>query len=195
MIFLMIDMVITGIGLKVFFVRLVSENKVQLNIEEKYKYLVGYCFNIVKNVNGIKIFTSEKDNNNSLKQISETLSDISKNMDNKLNIYESEEKLPLSSLISSEHNFDEYAKLMNTLLSNEHLLYAGETINLDLEKGFVIDVTSLITLTLLGRLDILTDDLCKKIFISKTLKNKFDYYFENLISTYNKKETMIGYNQ
>ena len=31
MIFLMIDMVITGIGLKVFFVRLVSENKVQLN--------------------------------------------------------------------------------------------------------------------------------------------------------------------
>lgn len=165
-----------------------------LNIEEKYKYLVGYCFNIVKNVNGIKIFTSEKDNNNSLKQISETLSDISKNMDNKLNIYESEEKLPLSSLISSEHNFDEYAKLMNTLLSNEHLLYAGETINLDLEKGFVIDVTSLITLTLLGRLDILTDDLCKKIFISKTLKNKFDYYFENLISTYNKKETMIGYN-
>lgn len=44
MIFLMIDMVITGIGLKVFFVRLVSENKVQLNIEEKYidKYIEQY---------------------------------------------------------------------------------------------------------------------------------------------------------
>lgn len=44
MIFLMIDMVITGIGLKVFFVRLVSENKVQLNIEGKYidKYIEQY---------------------------------------------------------------------------------------------------------------------------------------------------------
>lgn len=44
MIFLMIDMVITGIGLKVFLVRLVSENKVQLNIEEKYidKYIEQY---------------------------------------------------------------------------------------------------------------------------------------------------------
>lgn len=44
MIFLMIDMVITGIVLKVFFVRLVSENKVQLNIEEKYidKYIEQY---------------------------------------------------------------------------------------------------------------------------------------------------------
>ena len=44
MIFLMIDMVITGIGLKVFFVRLVSENKVQLNIEKKYidKYIEQY---------------------------------------------------------------------------------------------------------------------------------------------------------
>lgn len=44
MIFLMIDMVITGIGLKVFFVRLVSENKVRLNIEEKYidKYIEQY---------------------------------------------------------------------------------------------------------------------------------------------------------
>lgn len=44
MIFLMIDMVITGIGLKVFFVRLLSENKVQLNIEEKYidKYIEQY---------------------------------------------------------------------------------------------------------------------------------------------------------
>ena len=44
MIFLMIDMVITGIGLKVFFVRLVSENKVQLHIEEKYiaKYIEQY---------------------------------------------------------------------------------------------------------------------------------------------------------
>lgn len=44
MIFLMIDMVITGIRLKVFFVRLVSENKVQLNIEEKYidKYIEQY---------------------------------------------------------------------------------------------------------------------------------------------------------
>lgn len=44
MIFLMIDMIITGIGLKVFFVRLVNENKVQLNIEEKYidKYIEQY---------------------------------------------------------------------------------------------------------------------------------------------------------
>lgn len=44
MIFLMIDMIITGIGLKVFFVRLVSENKVQLNIEEKFidKYIEQY---------------------------------------------------------------------------------------------------------------------------------------------------------
>lgn len=44
MIFLMIDMIITGIGLKVFFVRLVSENKVQLNIEEKHidKYIEQY---------------------------------------------------------------------------------------------------------------------------------------------------------
>lgn len=44
MIFLMIDMIITGIGLKVFFVRLVNENKVLLNIEEKYidKYIEQY---------------------------------------------------------------------------------------------------------------------------------------------------------
>lgn len=164
-----------------------------LNIEEKYKYLVRYCFNIVKEEKGIKIFTSTKDNNDNLEQISKTLSDISKNIDSKLNIYETKERFPLSSLISTDHNFDEYAKLMNTLLSKEHLLYAGETINLNLEKGFVIDITSLITLTLFDKLDILTDDLCKKIFISKTLKNKFDYYFENLILTYNEKETTIGY--
>ena len=60
MIFLMIDMVITGIGLKVFFVRLVSENKVQLNIEEKYidKYIEQYR-DILSDINPyyLKVFT------------------------------------------------------------------------------------------------------------------------------------------
>ena len=36
MIFLIIDMIITGIGLKVFFMRLINENKLELNVEEKY---------------------------------------------------------------------------------------------------------------------------------------------------------------
>ncbi len=174
----------------------IIENKTYkiLKIEQKYKYLIAYCFDIVKNEKGIQIFTSTSKSNDSLEQISKTLSDISKSMDNKLNMYE-EKKLPLSSLISTEYNFEEYAKLINALLSVNHLLYAGKTISLNLEKGFVLDITSLITLTLLDKLDILSDNMCKKIYISKSLKNKFDYFFENLISAYNEKEATIGYDK
>ncbi len=174
----------------------IIENKTYkiLKIEEKYKYLTGYCFDIVKDEKGIQIFTSTSENNDSLEQISKTLSNISKSMVNKLNMYE-EKKLPLSSLISTEYNFEEYAKLINTLLSTNHLLYAGETISLTLENGFVLDITSLITLTLLDKLDILSDNICEKIYISKSLKNKFDYFFENLISAYNEKEATIVYDE
>lgn len=174
----------------------IIENKTYkiLKIEEKYKYLTRYCFDIVKDEKGIQIFTSTSENDDTLEQISKTLSNISKSMDNKLNIYE-EKKLPLSTLISTEYNFEEYAKLINTLLSTNHLLYAGETISLNLDNGFVLDITSLITLTLLDKLDTLSDNMCKKIYISKSLKNKFDHFFENLISAYNEKEATIGYDE
>lgn len=192
---------ITGLGLAILgkgkndIVTFDSNDYKIISIENKYKYLINYCFNIIKDENGIEIITSTENDKEDLEKLSKKISDFSKKSNKILEVYEDKKNLPLSSLISNEYNFDEYAKLINTLLSSNHLLYAGESINVSLENGFVLDITSLITLTFFDKLNILTDDVCKKIYISKTLKNKFDYYFDTLVLSYDEKERTISYDE
>ena len=73
-------------------------------------------------------------------------------MDKRLNYYETEDKIPLSMLIDQGKSFDDYTKLINTLMHENHLFYSGESIKVNVEQGFVLDLTSIIVLTLIDKL-------------------------------------------
>ena len=75
------------------------------------------------------------------------------------------------------------------------MFLSGENnINVDLSKGIVLDITSLIVLTLLDLLNIFNDEICKKIFITTSFKNNFQYFFKNLIRKQDEIERSIGLN-
>ena len=91
--------------------------------------------------------------------------EINNSTNERLNIYQESKTLPLSGLLSKNNNFEEYAKLINTLLCDkERILLTGETINLDLSNGFVIDISSIIVLSILDILEIIPDSFCEKIY-------------------------------
>ena len=164
-------------------------------ITNKYVYLYRFCFEKVKNTKGITLIESTKDDKNGLKQISELMKQDSEAMDKRLNYYETEDKIPLSMLIDQGKSFDDYTKLINTLMHENHLFYSGESIKVNVEQGFVLDLTSIIVLTLIDKLDYFNDDICKKIYISRIFKNKFESFWNNILTEYDNKEIIIGYDQ
>ncbi len=114
----------------------------------------------------------------------------------RLNYYETEDKIPLSMLIDQGKSFDDYTKLINTLMHENHLFYSGESIKVNIEQGFVLDLTSIIVLTLIDKLDYFNDDICKKkIYISRIFKNKFESFWNDILTEYDNKEIIIGYDQ
>ena len=173
-----------------------DEKYIIKDIKDKYTYFSHICFDnigIEKDKN-IKIFrTSENNVEEFAKQLKEQLNEIEESKNKQLDIYQESSNIPLSFFGGREKSADDYAKIINTLLiEEERCLYAGEPINIKVENGFVIDLTSIIILAIYDKLKVFTDDLCKKIYITTSLKNKVQYYYENLLKKQGKKETTIG---
>ena len=152
----------------------ISEEKYKIiDILDKYTYFAKATFEHIKDNKNIRVLTAENDSvNDSIEKIKHEVIEINKSLSKRLDIYQSKESLPLSALLNREKNFDDYAKLINTLLSDKNrVLLAGETINLDISNGFVIDISTLIILSMLELLEIIPLSFCKKIYITKSLKN------------------------
>lgn len=164
-----------------------------VDIIEKYDYLYKYAFNIIKKEETIVISTG--DINKSLEELNKIVYEDSKKKQSIIEEYQKDGKITLACLSKKDYLFEKYIEIMEYLLLSEQILWAGETIEVNLEEGFVLDITTLITLIIINKIDVLTDDICKKVYISKTLKNEFNYYFENIMLKYNEKEITIGYSQ
>lgn len=164
------------------------------NIKDKYAFFSNICFEKVKDLKGIEILKTNSDNMDEfIDQLKQRLIDIQKSADEHLKVYEETGNIPLSAYFSFEKTAEDYAKIINTLLcERERVFYAGEPIEVDIEKGFVLDLTSIIVLALFDRLDIFTDELCKNIYITTSLKNKVKHYYETLLVKQGQKEMTIG---
>lgn len=164
-----------------------------IDILNKYVYLTTSSFKYVNDNKYVKVFTSKKDDSeDSIDQIKQEMIEVKKRVDNKLDNYQNSKSLPLSSLINMEKKFEDYAKLINTLLlDKDRILLAGEPIDLNLSEGFVFDISTLIVLSIMGILDIISDSFCDKIYITMSLKNKFKYFYNNLLKKSNLKESTL----
>lgn len=179
----------SDIGLKLF--NLKRGNKIYIDNQDyivddilnKYTYLAQIAFSYVSKDKHIEFFTSNSNNvDEAIEQLRQKMIEINQEANQRLEIYQENKCIPLSGLLSRENNFDEYIKLINTLLFDKNrVLFSGETIDINLEKGFVIDITSIIVLTLLDIWDLIPESFCEKICITSSLKNKFEYFYENLI--------------
>lgn len=162
-------------------------------IHDKYSYFARSCFKFVEKSKNVKTFTTSIDNpDDFIEQIKHQMIEINKYSNYKLDVYQNNKKIPLSSLLSEEYNFEEYAKLINTILSEkERILLTGERKDVELSNGFIIDVTSLIVLSLFDLLCLIPNSLYKKIYITASLKNKFQYFYKSLIRNHDNTETSI----
>ena len=165
-----------------------------ISIKDKYTFFSHICFEKIEKTSDIEIFkTNEKDMEGFIEQLKQKLIEIQKVTDERLDIYEKSGNVPLSAYFSSEKNANDYAKIINTLLNEkERVFYAGEPKDINVEKGFVIDLTSILVLALFDKLEVFTHELCQKVYITTSLKNKIKYYYESLLEKQGKKETTIG---
>ncbi len=164
------------------------------DIKDKYTYFYNVCFKYVKTSKHIEFFTSTEENSeDAIEQIKNRMYEIDESVNKRLDIYQESKNIPLSALIDSEKSVDGYSKLINTLLGDKKRpLYAGETIDIDLSYGFVLDITSLIILVIFDKLNVFTEELCEKVYITTSLKNKFQYFYESLIRKQGEVESSLG---
>lgn len=189
----------SDIGLKLF--NLKKDDKISIDdrsyvikdILNKYTYLAQKAFKYIKKDKHIEFFTS--DNNNAeeaIEQIRQKMIEINKNSNKRLDIYQENKCIPLSGILSEENNFEEYIKLINTLLfDKDRVLLCGEAIDINIADGFIIDISTIIVLTLLGSFELIPDELCEKIYITTSLKNKFEYFYETLVKKQEKTESFL----
>lgn len=177
---------------------LVVNNKrfVVIEILFKYSYFAQKSAKYIEENKNIKTLTSSEDNPEEIvSKIKKEIMDKNKSLNQLLDFYQNEKNLPLSALINYEKSFEDYVRLINTLLTdNERVLLTGETHDLDLNNGFIINQSSLIVLTICGMLDIIPYDMCQKIYITKSLKNKFDYFYQTLLRKSEDKDSELYLN-
>lgn len=166
------------------------------DVKDKYTYFSSLCFGYldIENDKNVRVLKSREDDLEGLvQQIKEILNEEKMNNSKRLDYYQESANLPLSFFFSSEKSVTDYAKIISGLLNEkERALYAGEPREIDIEEGCVIDLTSIIVLAIYKKLDLFTDELCKKIYITTSLKNKFQYFYEDLLKKQGKEETTIG---
>lgn len=170
-----------------------NKNFTVYDVLDKYTYLARFSFKYIKEDKNVKCLISKRDDpKEGIEQIRQEMLETNKKTNERLDVYQDSKALPLSSLLSRANDFDEYARLINTLLSDSNrILFAGERIDIDLKNGFVIDQTSLIVLSVFDALELIPEKLCNKIYITTSLKNKFQYFYENLIRKCGKTESNL----
>ncbi len=106
----------------------------------------------------------------------------------------SQSKAINSKYIKEYVGIEDYLKVIQNILflEKDRMFLAGEPREIDIEKGFVIDLTSIIILALIGKLDVFTPELSEKVYITTSLKNKINYSYELLLKKQGKKEMTIG---
>lgn len=159
-------------------------------ILHKYVYVSQCAFKVIKNKEDTRMLVSNKnDIEKGLEQLKNELKKQQESINEMLEYYQNNINVPLSALLTKENSFKEYTELINTLLSDsERIFHSGEIIDVDLKKGFVIDHTSLIILALFDLLNILKTD---KIYITKSLYNKFEYFYEKLFNAREETEKYV----
>ena len=189
----------SDIGLKMF--KLMKGDKINIdnqnyridNILDKYTYLAQVAFKYIKRDKNIECFTT--DNNNveeAIEKLRQKMIKVNNNINERLDIYQENKSIPLAGLLSKEKNFEDYIKLINTLLfDNNRVLLCGETIDIKLEKGFVLDISTIIVLTLFDILDLIPEELYEKIYITTSLKNKIEYFYVMLVKKQEKTESSL----
>ena len=163
-----------------------------LDIKNNYIFLENICFNEIRSIS--EKYTTEKNNTDELiQQLNQEITDLQEDIDKSIDEYEQKEYIPLSAFCGMDKKAENFYETICTLLSeNDRVFYAGEPIKIEVEKGFVIDLTSIIILAIFGKLDVFTPELCKKVYITTSLKNKINYYYESLLKKQGQKEMTIG---
>ncbi len=171
-------------------------NKEKYKVEkiiDKYTYITQKCFRYVEKSGHVQTITSnDNDPDGTIEKIKQQFIEMNNHSNYVMDVYQDNKNIPLSLLISSEKRFDEYINIICKLLfTKERILLTGERIDIDLNNGFVIDVSSLIVLALFDLLGTIPNDLYKKIYITTSLKNKFQFYYKSLIRKNSQVETTI----
>lgn len=175
-------------------IKIEDKDYVIKEIKDKYTIIAHECYPALEKIKGFKAIKTE---GNDIEELKKTIIEITKqdneNRENQLDIYINSKNVPLSVFFSKEKSVSDYAKIINHLLfSSNRQLLTGEPIDVDISNGFVIDLSSIIVIALLNKLAIFNDELIKKIFITKSLKNKLDYHYNSLLLKQGKKEISIG---
>ncbi len=189
----------SDIGLKLFNLKkgdqiaIDNKNYIIEDVLNKYTYLAQKAFKYIEKDKHIELFTSYNCSaEETIEQIRQKMIEINNSTNKRLDIYQENKCIPLSGLLSRENNFEDYIKLINTLLfNNDRVLLCGETIDINLYNGFVLDISAIIVLTLLDMLDLIPDDFFEKIYITTSLKNKFEYFYEMLVKKQEKTESFL----
>lgn len=189
----------SDIGLKLFNLKkgdkiaIDDKNYIIEDVLNKYTYLAQKAFKYIEKDKHVELFTSDNCNaEEAIEQIRQKMIEINNSTNKRLDIYQENKCIPLSGLLSRENNFEEYIKLINTLLfNNDRVLLCGETVDINLNIGFVLDISAIIVLTLLDMLDLIPDDFFEKIYITTSLKNKFEYFYEMLVKKQEKTESFL----
>jgi len=170
-----------------------NENYIVKEIFDKYTYFTRMSFKYIENNKHIKLYTSNSnDSQDTIEEIKQDLIKRNNDINIKLDTYQKNKNIPLSALLSEEYNFDEYVMLLSTLLGDtDRLLLTGETVDLNLTNGFILDITSLIVLFIMNILDLIPDEMFNKIYITSSLKNKFQHFYETLLLKQDETEKML----
>lgn len=166
-----------------------------IDLKDKYLFTFSICFEKIKDKMNIEIFTSDKnDVTGTIKKLEQKVIEIQNDLDKSLDEYEKGKCLPLSAFCEKEMTVEDYLKVIQNILflEKDRMFLAGEPRDIDVEKGFVIDLTSIIILALIGKLDVFTPELSEKVYITTSLKNKINYSYELLLKKQGKKEMTIG---
>lgn len=152
-------------------------------IVEKKEYFARKAFAYVEKDNKANCYVSNGNIEESLEEIKDIIVKDNSVINKRIDIYQKEKCIPLSSFYGSNMSFENYIKIINTLLfDKKYALLAGERIDVDLSKGFVMDVTSMIVLFITNKLDCIPKEYISKICITVSAWNKFTYYFNTLCS-------------
>lgn len=164
-----------------------------VKVLNKYTYFVQNAFSQIENDKHVELFRTEnEDAKEAINQLTQKMIEVNKECNRRLDVYQENKNIPLSALLNEDFGFEEYAKLINTLLLEpERVLLAGETLEVDCSNGFVLDISSIIVLSILDMLDLIPEEVCKKIYITTSLKNKFKYFYESLIDKHNETENLL----
>lgn len=170
-----------------------NESYEVVKVLNKYTYFAQKSFSQIENDKHIELLTTKnEDTKDAINQLTQKMIEVNKECNRRLDIYQENKNIPLSTLLNEDFSFEEYAKLINTLLLEpERVLLAGERLEVDCSNGLVLDISAIIVLSILDMLDLISEEFCKRIHITTSLKNKFKYFYESLIDKHGETENLL----